>query len=164
MFVWIGAFSSSSERLSGLRIAKKLQIIYSVDKLAIIDDGYEQSMDADRKVYWNKYLQFALRNVQPAEIRPPKTNRILKLYKCEVSGTKYTIIELKSSNLLQNDIDDSHASYIIDCGERGVWIWVGQTSTARDKKEAMRNARGFVKKVIVIIVFIIRVIINYHYY
>lgn len=36
--------------------------------------------------------------------------------------------------------------FILDHGILGIWVWVGKRATDKERFEAMRNARGFVKK------------------
>lgn len=36
--------------------------------------------------------------------------------------------------------------FIIDNGTNGIWVWVGRRASDKERVEAMRNARGFVKK------------------
>lgn len=36
--------------------------------------------------------------------------------------------------------------YILDNGVHGIWIWVGRKVSLKERAEAIRNARGFVKK------------------
>lgn len=69
------------------------------------------------------------------------------MYKCGFNNSKYRIEEVKTSKLEQNDLDGNDSTYIVDGGVgRGVWIWVGRLAHAVEKSEAIRNARGFVKK------------------
>lgn len=36
--------------------------------------------------------------------------------------------------------------FIIDRETAGIWIWVGKRASEKERGEALRNARGFVKK------------------
>lgn len=36
--------------------------------------------------------------------------------------------------------------FILDHGVLGIWVWVGKKAPDKERFEAMRNARGFVKK------------------
>lgn len=161
VFVWLGRQCSQTERRHGLRMAGRLQQMYGIDEVASVDDGYEQSMAAEAKADWNRYLNFAQRHVSPtsASVRltadvasstaTATTLPLMKLYKCGTVSGKYRIEELKTGAVLQTDLSDSSAAYILDCAghERAVWIWLGPNSQRKDIAEAMRNARGFVKKV-----------------
>lgn len=148
IFVWIGRSSCSTERLNGLNVANRIKNLYGVENVAIVDDGYEQSLNDSLKLDWNLYLNLAQRNVLPmssaiSQLQLPS----FKLYKCGFTNSKYRIEEVKSTCLQQSDLSDPNAAFIIDGGIRGVWIWLGRHCFGKDKSEAMRNARGFVKKV-----------------
>lgn len=154
LFVWIGRSSSLSERLHGLKIAIRIRDMGGTTKhqIVIVDDGYEQSISDEKKSNWNRYLSLTQRFVQPHlnGTNGHPTEQLLgslKLYKCGHLNGKYRIEEIKTSLLEQNDLLDVESAYIIDGGEKGVWIWIGRNINTQEKAEAMRNARGFVKKV-----------------
>lgn len=140
-------------------MAQRIQQLCGIATVTAVDDGYEQSMEAAAKAEWNQFLSLGQRHVNQgvrsldgggggpigggSSVVPP-----MKLYKCGLLAGKYRIEEMKTGGLVQADLDDAAAAYIIDCGEdRGVWIWLGRSCMRKDKAEAMRNARGFVKKV-----------------
>lgn len=148
IFIWIGRSSSQTERLNAFKLANKMRIHYKqIPEITTIDDGYEQSMHESKKSIWNEYLCLLQRVVHPCDLISNIAKPTIRLYKCGFISGKYRIEEIKSSMPLQRDMSDSRA-YIIDCGTQfGVWIWVGKYAGVKDKSEAMRNARGFVKKV-----------------
>lgn len=148
LFVWIGRTSSHSERLNAFKLAAKMRSqCKQMPEMVVVDDGYEQSMSETKKKSWNEYLPLAQRIVHPSDEQPSVPVPTFRLYKCGFHNGKYRIEEIKSSILHQRDLSSSRA-YIIDCGPHyGAWIWVGRYSDVKDKSEAMRNARGFVKKV-----------------
>lgn len=148
LFVWIGRASSQTERLNAFKLATKMQMqCKQMPEIITVDDGYEQSMHDTKKKIWNEYLALSQRNVHPSDDIANIVIPTLRLYKCGFNNGKYRIEEIKSSMPQQRDLDDNRA-YIIDCGEYfGAWIWVGKFTDNKDKSEAMRNARGFVKKV-----------------
>lgn len=162
IFVWLGRSCGQTERRHALRLAQEqLQRICAIADIVIVDDGYEQSMAAAPKADWNQYLSFGQRLVQPISRMQLAVDVVgsgsagatlqsvtMKLYKCGTAAGKYRIEERKTGGLVQSDLDDAAGAFIVDCGQqRGVWIWLGRSSQRRDKAEAMRNARGFVKKV-----------------
>lgn len=148
VFVWIGRSTEESEKFNGLKFAKKFLGQEKNLELVIINDGYEQSLNESRKADWNMYLPLSNRRVKPVgKFMENEVVSCLKLYKCGFIGGKYRIEEKKSSLFDQNDLNDKSAAFIVDCAKKGVWIWLGKNCPARDKSEAMRNARGFVKKV-----------------
>lgn len=148
LFIWIGRSSSQTERLNAFKLANKMRMqCKQMPEITTIDDGYEQSMHDSKKKIWNEYLCLSQRVVHPLEAISAIAKPTIRLYKCGFNSGKYRIEEIKSSMPLQRDMSDSRA-YIIDCGSHfGVWIWVGRHADIKDKSEAMRNARGFVKKV-----------------
>lgn len=148
IFLWIGRSSEESERLSGSKFARRFQDEEKNLELVVINDGYEQSLNEARKIDWSLYLPLSNRRVKPIG-RSTETIDAppLKLYKCGFIGGKYRIEEKKSSILSQDDLNDKKGAFIVDCGKNGVWIWLGKNCPLKEKSEAMRNARGFVKKV-----------------
>lgn len=148
IFIWIGRSSSQSERLNAFKLANKMRLqCKQIPEITTIDDGYEQSMHDSKKKIWNEYLCLSHRVVHPSDPISTIAKPTIRLYKCGFNSGKYRIEEIKSSMPVQRDMSDSRA-YIIDCGSHfGVWIWVGRHAEVKDKSEAMRNARGFVKKV-----------------
>lgn len=148
IFLWIGRSCEESEKLNGLMFAKQFQGQEKSLDLVVINDGYEQSMNECRKADWSIYLPLSHRRVKPLG-KSVENNSVLsiKLYQCGLINGKYRIEEKKSLALNQNDLNDKSSAFIVDCAKKGVWIWLGRNCSARDKSEAMRNARGFVKKV-----------------
>lgn len=148
VFVWVGRTSSHSERLNAFRLAGKMRAQCKQPlEMVIVDDGYEQSMSDFKKKAWNEYLSLAQRVVHPSDDISMVAVPTFRLYKCGCYNGKYRIEEIKSSVLHQRDLSTNRA-FIIDCGPHyGAWIWVGRYADVKDKSEAMRNARGFVKKV-----------------
>lgn len=55
------------------------------------------------------------------------------------------ITEVKSGPLEQSDLN-SKDTFIIDNGSYGIWVWVGKKASPDERKEAIRNAQGFLKK------------------
>lgn len=110
-----------------------------------MEDGYEQTLAGDERQLFASILDPTTRVVQPD--RPYRINMPapVKLYRCSEQSGKYKVAELKSGPILRSDLT-SESVYLIDRGEAGVWAWVGHGVNAREKLEAVRNARGFVKK------------------
>lgn len=149
IFIWIGRTSSPTERLNAFRVAENMKALAKKSlEIVTVDDGYEQSMSEDRKKDWNQYLNLGQRSVHPSNAPSVEPDTVFRLYKCGFSSGKYRIEEVKSSQLHQDDLNDSEHAFIVDGGAKyGVWIWLGKYTDMKDKAEAMRNARGFVKKV-----------------
>jgi len=51
---------------------------------------------------------------------------------------------VKDGPLLQDDLT-SDDSYLIDNGNFGIWVWIGKRASEGERREAMRNAQGFIK-------------------
>lgn len=148
IFIWIGRSCEESEKLNGLKFAKRFHDEGKNLELVVVNDGYEQSLNQHRKADWCTYLPLSSRRVKPLGklIENPSTS-IIKLYQCGLVGGKYRIEEKKSSGVNQSDFNDKNSTFIVDCAKKGVWIWLGRCCSTGDKSEAMRNARGFVRKV-----------------
>lgn len=93
----------------------------------------------------NDVLNLANRNVVPENREPVPLPSPVKLYKCSEQTGKYKVAELKAGPIFRRDFS-SDLVFLIDRGEIGLWAWVGKNVNAREKLEAVRNARGFVKK------------------
>ncbi|KAJ6647694.1 Villin-like protein quail, partial [Pseudolycoriella hygida] len=146
IFLWIGRSSEESEKSNGLKFARQFHDVEKNVQLVVVNDGYEQSLIECRKIDWSIYLPLSNRRVNPlGKCVDNPTVRVLKLYQCGFIGGKYRIEERKSF-ADQNDLNDKNSTFIVDCAEKGVWIWLGRNCSTRDKSEAMRNARGFVRK------------------
>lgn len=151
IFVWLGRSSSQTVRRNGMQMADRIKDMYGIPEITTVDDGYEKSISEIKKNDWNSHLCLTKRIVHPANAQREGLVRPItpfKLYRCGFANSKYRIEEVKTGNLQQTDLNDVASAFIVDGGEqRGVWIWLGRSSLAKDKAEAMRNARGFVKKV-----------------
>lgn len=148
IFLWVGRSSEGSEKLNGLKFARQFHDVEKNLELVVVNDGYEQSLNDSRKSDWSINLPLSNRRVKPlGKVIENHTVSHLKLYQCGFIGGKYRIEEKKSSFIDQSDLNDKSSAFIVDCAKKGVWIWLGRNCSARDKSEAMRNARGFVRKV-----------------
>ncbi|XP_076763747.1 villin like protein quail [Xylocopa sonorina] len=144
IFLWLG---SSTDPLHKRHAVSVLETRKKNDnaRVIIVDDGYEQTLsDGDQQLFASILDPFT-RVVKPD--RPHRVNvpTPVKLYRCSEQSGKYKVAELKSGPILRSDLT-SESVYLIDRGEAGVWAWVGRDVNAREKLEAIRNARGFVKK------------------
>lgn len=160
VFVWVGRSSSSLERVNSLKIATKFRDTLNVAEIVVVDDGYEQSMSEKRKVEWNKYLNLNNRLVHPLVVPTSSHHSPLKLYYCTVVNGLFRVELVKSDGLEQTDLYDKTASYIIDGAKKGVWIWIGRNKSKQEKAEAMRNARGYIIKVSLVVDLIFQILIE----
>jgi len=114
-------------------------------RVVVVEDGYEQTLPADDRKLFSSVLDPSARVVAPDRqhrVNPPSP---IKLYKCSEQSGKYKVAEVKSGPILRGDLT-SGSVYLVDRGEAGVWAWVGRDVNARERLEAVRNARGFIKK------------------
>lgn len=147
LFVWVGRSTSSCERIFGLKIGTKLREGFKIPEIAIIDDGYEQSMSPQRKDVWNGFLSLSQRFVQPLALTPSNADIVLKLYQCDTVNGVFRVELVKTGALDQADLYGRDTVYIIDYFCNGVWIWIGRSSHKQNRAEAMRHVRGYVIKV-----------------
>ncbi|XP_017769751.1 PREDICTED: villin-1 isoform X2 [Nicrophorus vespilloides] len=151
IFVWIGRAANAVEKLHSAKIANQLKTETGIQKITFIDDGYEQTMSASEKSEFQCYLPLDKRHVLPPnhdsvdEEYEKSYRSTLRLYRCTDSSGKYRVTEIKGGPLLQTDLESDDV-YIIDHGIHGIWVWVGKRASDKERVEAMRNARGFVKK------------------
>lgn len=147
LFVWVGRSSSSIERVHALNVASKFRDRHAAKpEIVVVDDGYEQSMNGDRKVEWNKYLNLSERLVVPLVAAPSSHNSPLKLYKCNNLGGLFRVEHIKTDAIEQVDLLDKNATFIVDGEAMGIWIWIGRNVAKADKAEGMRHARGYMIK------------------
>lgn len=147
IFVWVGRSSGSIERVNALKIASKFRDCRaSTPEIAIIDDGYEQSMEIERKTEWNKYLNLKDRLVHPLVLKPIVEHFPLKLYRCSNINGLFRAEHIKTDGINQKDFYDKNSTFIIDGDTKGIWIWIGRNISKADKAEGMRHMRGFMIK------------------
>jgi hypothetical protein len=147
IFVWVGRSSCSIERVNALKIASKFRDCRaSTPEIAVIDDGYEQSMSSERKAEWNKWLNLSARLVHPLVVKPMADHFPLKLYRCGNANGLFRAEHIKTDRLEQNDFGDKNSTIIVDGDGMGIWIWIGRNVSKADKAEGMRHVRGFMIK------------------
>lgn len=64
----------------------------------------------------------------------------------EISFKKYLLKLIVFRIVYISVYDDFQDVFIVDQGLEGVWAWVGKRASEKERSEALRNARGFVKK------------------
>ncbi|XP_065164723.1 LOW QUALITY PROTEIN: advillin [Atheta coriaria] len=149
IFIWLGRAATSMEKLHSAKIATTLKTETGIGKIAFIEDGYEQTLADEDKCELQKYLPLDKRHVMPLDFDGNDDDKShkghLKLYRCSDNNGKYRVTEIKAGPLVQADLDCDDV-FIIDNGTNGIWVWVGRRASDKERVEAMRNARGFVKK------------------
>lgn len=143
VFVWVGRSSCSLERVHALNVASKFR---DSPEIVVVDDGYEQSMTADRRNEWNKLLNLDDRLVQPFVVMALSHNVPLKLYQCKNLNGVLRVEHIKTDAIDQTDFADKCSTFIIDDEKKGIWIWIGRNASTQDKAEGMRHARGYILK------------------
>ncbi|XP_026673009.1 villin-like protein quail isoform X2 [Ceratina calcarata] len=140
VFLWLGSTADPLHKRHAVSVLEARN-----DRIVIVEDGYEQTLpEGDRQLF------ASILDPLTRMVKPDRPYRIIipspvKLYKCSEQYGKYKVAELKSGPILRSDLT-SESVYLIDRGEAGVWAWVGRHVNARENLEAIRNARGFVKK------------------
>ncbi|XP_057656314.1 villin-like protein quail [Diorhabda carinulata] len=146
IFIWLGRASDTVDKVHAVAVAEDLTEKCKTTSLVFVDDGYEKTLKNHVKMEFDKYLPLEKRSVLPEnrEIRR-KNPPAIKLYKCVETNAKYRVSEIKIGPINQQDLDCNDV-YILDQDSRGVWVWVGRLANDKERREALRNARGFVKK------------------
>ncbi|XP_043287700.1 villin-1 isoform X2 [Venturia canescens] len=144
LFLWLGSSSSELHKRHGATVVESRRENNNY-RVVVVEDGYEKTIGKEDRKLFESYLEPGSRSVLPevgkVEIFPSP----IKLYKCCEHSGKYKVAEIKSGPIFRRDLT-SDSVYLLDRGEAGVWAWVGRQVDAREQLEAVRNARGFVKK------------------
>ncbi|XP_066138784.1 villin-1 isoform X3 [Euwallacea fornicatus] len=149
IFAWVGRAANVEEKRHATAISQEMKDQFKIPNIVFVDDGYEKTIDADVQKEFNKYLPLEKRIVMPDNINEnelisPSKNS-LRLYKCSENNGKYRVAEVKNGPLCCTDLCSDDV-FIIDQDRYGIWVWVGKRVSDKEKNEALRNARGFVKK------------------
>ncbi|XP_032678002.1 villin-1 isoform X1 [Odontomachus brunneus] len=146
VFLWLGTLSEPLHKRHAATLLESRKENNNVDqRVVVVEDGYEQTLPSNDRELFSSVLEPSARVVAPDRqhrVNPPSP---IKLYRCSEQSGKYKVAELKSGPVLRSDLT-SGSVYLVDRGEAGVWAWVGRDVNARESLEAVRNARGFVKK------------------
>ena len=114
----------------------------------LFDDGQEDVSSEDGQLL-DHILPFSEKSqIQEASAAPDQEPGVarskIKLYRCSDDSGKLVLTEVKDGPLLQQDLK-SDDSYLIDNGNFGIWVWIGKRASQGERREAMRNAQGFIK-------------------
>ncbi|CAH1130262.1 unnamed protein product [Ceutorhynchus assimilis] len=150
IFVWIGRAANVEERRHATIISQDMKDQYKIPNIVFVDDGYEKSIDKETQKQFSKYLPLEKRVVLPyvSEESNGGNSHIkthLRLYRCSENNGKYRVAEVKNGPLSWSDLSSDDV-FIIDQEIHGIWVWVGKRVNEKERSEALRNARGFVKK------------------
>lgn len=149
VFVWIGRAANAEEKRHATKISQDMKEQFKIPNIVFVDDGYEKTVDIEIQKQFSKYLPLEKRVVLPEDTcengEAGNQKAILKLYKCSENNGKYRVAEIKTGPLCQSDLSSDDV-FIVDQEIKGIWVWVGKRVNEKEKNEALRNARGFVKK------------------
>ncbi|XP_050509264.1 advillin isoform X1 [Diabrotica virgifera virgifera] len=149
IFVWSGRAADAVEKLHATTIVEDMKEKHKIANLAFVDDGYEKTLQDDIKKEFNKYLPLEKRVVLPEVSENDENGNYqkssMRLYKCADINGKYRVAEVKTGPFVQQDLHYEDV-YILDQEVDGIWVWVGRKVSEKERSEALRNARGFVKK------------------
>ncbi|XP_059161494.1 advillin-like isoform X2 [Physella acuta] len=153
IFPWLGAECNKTEKMKTLEHCRKLRDERGGKaNIFVVEDGQEDKLDKDAKQLFEKYLVIRERNKVKGgkeggddEVNERQISANIKLFSCREEDGTLRIQEVKPGPLSRKDLlsDDS---FIIDNGPSGAWLWIGKKASPKEKKEAMRNAVGFLKK------------------
>ncbi|KAH0810615.1 hypothetical protein GEV33_012178 [Tenebrio molitor] len=149
LFVWVGRAADAGEKLNASKLSTEMKEQYNIPNIAFVDDGYEKTLQDEEKKQWNKYLPLDKRHVLPENESDSQSffqrSANIRLYKCSENNGKYRVAEVKNGPLYQTDLEPDDV-FIVDQETLGIWVWVGKRANEKERGEALRNARGFVKK------------------
>lgn len=148
VFLWLGSNSEPLHKSHAFKMLDEQKKNNNEDaRVFVVEDGYEKTLQPEARKLFDEILEPSRRFVSPEPLLPrtyPPSSSI-KLYKCNEQTGKYKVAELKSGPIFRTDLE-SDSVFLLDRGEAGVWAWVGKEANAKERLEAVRNARGFVKK------------------
>jgi len=150
VIIWRGAFSNRFEQLSAAKFADQLKLEHGFSDIETVamDDGREDPRSEE-----GAFLELVLPLAHKGSLKdkgavpdedPAVARGKLKLYRCSDNSGKLILTELKDGPLLKDDLK-SEDSFLIDNGNFGVWVWIGKKASEGERREAMRNAAGFIK-------------------
>ena len=138
------------EKLQAANFADILKLEHGLSDIetVTIDDGQENANSEDCQLL-DYLLPLSEKNqIKDAGVAPDQDSKTVrskvKLYRCSDDSGKLILTEVKDGPLLQEDLK-SDDSYLIDNGSYGIWVWIGKRASQGERREAMRNAQGFIK-------------------
>jgi len=150
VLIWRGANSNRFEHLQAAKFADNLKTEHGYPDIETVtlDDG-DEGLGSEDGDLLDSLLPLAGKTaIQEASVAPDEEDGQargkLKLYRCSDDSGKLILTEVKDGPLLQEDLT-SDDSYLIDNGNFGIWVWIGKRASEGERREAMRNAQGFIK-------------------
>ena len=144
----VGLFRFEKLQAANFADVLKLEHGQSDIETVLFDDGQEDVNTEDGQLL-NHILPFSEKSeIMEAGAAPDQEAGVarskIKLYRCSDDSGKLVLTEVKDGPLLQQDLK-SDDSYLIDNGNFGIWVWIGKRASQGERREAMRNAQGFIK-------------------
>jgi hypothetical protein len=143
--VWHGKQANKYEKLQAASFAQVLKQEHGETNIEVIvmEDGQEE------EAVLNGLLPLSQRDdIHDASGNPDEEDGLarskIKLYRCSDAEGKLILTEVKDGPLVQEDLQ-SEDSFLIDNGNYGIWVWIGKRASEGERREAMRNAQGFIK-------------------
>jgi len=150
VIIWRGGNSNRFERLQAANFADILKLEHGNSDIetVLLDDGMEE-LGTEAGDLFNNILPLAQKSqLKEAGVVPDEEPGVargkLKLYRCSDDSGKLILTEVKDGPLVKEDLK-SEDSYLIDNGNFGIWVWIGKRASQGERREAMRNAQGFIK-------------------
>jgi len=150
VIIWRGSNSNKFEWVQAAKFADTLKLEHGDSEIetVVVDDGMENIGTEDGDLF-NSILPLSQKSeLKEAGAVPDEEPGVargkLKLYRCSDDSGKLILTEVKDGPLLQEDLK-SDDSYLIDNGNFGIWVWIGKKASQGERREAMRNAQGFIK-------------------
>ena len=143
--VWHGRQANKYEKLQAAGFAQTLKQEHGEADIEIIvmEDGQEEAAVLDDLMPLARRGEIQDAAIEPDEEDVQARSRI-KLYRCSDAEGKLVLTEVKDGPLVQEDLL-SEDSFLIDNGNYGIWVWIGKRASVGERREAMRNAQGFIK-------------------
>lgn len=143
--VWHGRQANKYEKLQAASFAQTLKQEHGEAdiEIAIMEDGQEEETILSGLLPLSQREAVKEATVLPDEEDVQARSRI-KLYRCSDADGKLVLTEVKDGPLVQEDLK-SEDSFLIDNGNYGIWVWIGKRASEGERREAMRNAQGFIK-------------------
>ncbi|CAG5115853.1 unnamed protein product, partial [Candidula unifasciata] len=153
IFPWLGSDCNRTEKMKTLEHCRRLRDERGGQaNILFVDDGQEEKLDNESKQLFEKHLPISERSKLKSsatggedDTGERQMSANIKLYSCREEDGTLRIQEVKPGPLSRKDLQ-SDDSFIIDNSPAGTWLWVGKKASPKEKKEAMRNAVGFLKK------------------
>lgn len=143
--VWHGRQANKYEKLQAAAFGQTLKQEHGEAdfQVLVMEDGHEDAAVLGELLPMGQRGEIGEAASDPDEEDALARSR-LKLYRCSDAEGKLVLTEVKDGPLVQEDLK-SEDSFLIDNGNYGIWVWIGKRASEGERREAMRNAQGFIK-------------------